>query len=68
MRYSYVRTDHGEYLIQIDDAELFPRWGFALSDGEFTWEGGFGAPATSWEVVPEDKVPIERRRELEAVL
>ena len=68
MRHHFVRTDRGEYLIQIEDATLFSRWGFALSDGELTWEGGFGAPATSWEIVPESEVPIERRRELEAVL
>ncbi|GIV04198.1 MAG: hypothetical protein KatS3mg015_3028 [Fimbriimonadales bacterium] len=60
----YVRTENGDYLLQVDSEVLFPRWGFAICDGEQSWEGGFGI-AKEWTVVPEDEVPQDIRRKLE---
>jgi len=67
MRCRYVRTNDGRFLIQVEDTELFPRWGFALCDDELTWEGGFGA-CQSWKLVPESEVPPAVRRELQYVI
>ena len=38
----YVRTDSGDYLLQVESEILFPKWKFALCDEEMAWEGGFG--------------------------
>jgi hypothetical protein len=64
---SFVRTNDGRYLVQIEDAELFPRWGFALCDDELSWEGGFGA-CRSWELVEPEEVPLAVRQELQYVI
>ena len=60
---SFVVTDRGSYLAQVEDAELFPRHGFALVSDDQTWEGGLGA-AASWKVVSPEEVPAERFADL----
>jgi hypothetical protein len=64
MNAKYVRTDSGDYLLQVESEILFPKWKFALCDEEMAWEGGFGI-ANEWEVV--DEVPQDIRRKLEIV-
>jgi hypothetical protein len=65
MNAKYVRTKDGLYLLQVEDENLFRRWGFALVDDDgLTYEGGFGI-ANEWTVVPDDEVPEEFRRRLE---
>jgi len=62
----YVRTDSGDYLLQVESEILFPKWKFALCDEEMAWEGGFGI-ANEWEVVSANEVPQDIRRKLEIV-
>jgi hypothetical protein len=64
---SFVVTDRGRYLVQIEDADRWPRHGFALCDDDQAWEGGLGV-ATSWKVVSESEVPEPIRQELQYVI
>jgi len=66
MNAEYVRTDSGDYLLRVESEILFPRYGFALCDGELSWEGGFGI-ANMWIVVSDTEIPEDTRRELERV-
>jgi hypothetical protein len=59
----FVVTERGTYLAQVEDAELFPRHGFALVGDDQTWEGGLGA-AISWRVVSPEEVPANRFADL----
>ena len=64
---SFVVTSDGRYLVQVEDADRWPRHGFALCDDDQAWEGGLGI-ATSWKVVPESEVPEPIRQELQYVI
>ena len=59
----FVRTNSGNFYIQLVDDQLFPRHGFALLSDDQTWEGGVGC-ARSWVIVSPEDVPAERRQEL----
>jgi len=65
MRERWVLVTSGvgayEYMLQVDDQDS--KWGFYLTDGDQSWDGGFGI-AESWEVIPIQAVP---REELENI-
>ena len=63
----YVRTENGDYLLQVESEVLFPRWGFALVDDDgLTYEGGFGF--SPWRVVPDEEVPADVRQRFESII
>ena len=62
----YVRTDTGEWLVQIVDDD--DRFGFYLCDDDQSWPGGFGAPGKSWQLVNEDDVREKIREQLRWIL
>jgi hypothetical protein len=63
----FVRTACGVYLLQVENENLFRRWGFALVDDDgFTCEGGFGFGP--WRVVPDDEVPDDVRERFQHVI
>jgi hypothetical protein len=63
----YVRSDCGQYLLQVTDRSRWPRWGFALFSDDRAWEGGFAVAKSWWAVRPED-VPPDIKAELDLVL
>jgi hypothetical protein len=63
----YVKTDTGEFYLQVWDEQLFPHHKFAILSDDQTWEGGFGC-ASSWTIVPSHEVPNDIRRELDEVI
>jgi len=65
--WAYVKSDCGQYLLQVTDRERWPRWGFALLSDDQCWEGGFSI-ARSWEVVDPAEVPPSIKAELDEVL
>jgi len=68
MNARFVLVDKEVWLLQVEDENLFPRWGFALVDDDGqTWEGGFGI-AKEWTVVPDDQVPAEVQARFEHLL
>lgn len=57
---TYMRTEHGEYLVQAPDAN---RWGFTLYSDDQSWEGGLGYGG-SWTAVRAREVPQHERDRL----
>lgn len=54
----YVRTDDGNYLVQLPTGNAF---GFVLADDDQTWDF---PPCRGWELVPEDEVPEDVKERL----
>ena len=63
----FVRTEDGTYLLQVENENVFRRWGFALVDDDgLTYEGGF--EFSPWRVVPDDEVPLDVRERFRPVI
>jgi len=63
----FVRTAFGVYLLQVENEDVFRRWGFALVDDDgISYEGGF--EFSPWRVVPDNEVPNEIRERFRSVI
>jgi hypothetical protein len=63
----FVRTACGVYLLQVENENLFRRWGFALVDDDgIAYEGGF--EFSPWRAVPDDEVPVDVRERFQPVI
>ena len=63
----FVRTASNVYLLQVENEDVFRRWGFALVDDDgATYEGGF--EFSSWRVAPDNEVPNEVRERFRPVI
>jgi hypothetical protein len=63
----FVRTASNVYLLQVENENVFRRWGFALVDDDgITYEGGFGF--SPWIAVPDDEVPSDVRERFRPVI
>jgi len=63
----FVRTEDGTYLLQVENEDVFRRWGFALVDDDgLTYEGGF--EFSPWRVVPDNEVPLDVRERFRPVI
>ena len=63
----FVRTASGVYLLQVENEDVFRRWGFALVDDDgISYEGGF--EFSPWRVVPDNEVPNEIRERFRSVI
>jgi len=63
----FVRTEDGTYLLQIENEDVFHRWGFALVDDDgIAYEGGF--EFSPWRVVAYDEVPPDVRERFRPVI
>ena len=64
----YVRTDEGNFLLEIPDPDS--RWGFYLCSDDQSWDGGFDAVPNGqgWDAVPDDEVPEDVRELLGPIL
>ena len=63
----FVRTEDGTYLLQVENENVFRRWGFALVDDDgIAYEGGF--EFSPWRVVPDDEVPLDVRERFRPVI
>jgi len=63
----FVRTASGVYLLQVENEDVFHRWGFALVDDDgISYEGGF--EFSPWRVVPDNEVPNEIRERFRSVI
>jgi hypothetical protein len=63
----FVRTAFGFYLLQVENEDVFRRWGFALVDDDgIAYEGGF--EFSPWRVVPDNEVPNEVRERFRPVI
>jgi len=67
MNAKYVRTEDGLYLLQVENENVFRRWGFALVDDDgIAYEGGF--EFSPWRVVSDDEVPDDVRERFRAII
>lgn len=57
----FVTDGNGNYLVQLPSNS---QWGFCLASDDQSWEGGLGSGFKSFELVPEDQVPVEDRERL----
>lgn len=61
---TYVKTSGGKYLVQVDDENS--QHGFYLTDGDRSWDGGFGVEGnTTWKVVQKSRVPKSVRAKMD---
>ena len=63
----FVRTASGVYLLQVENEDVFRRWGFALVDDDgISYEGGF--EFSPWVAVPDSEVPSDIRERFRSVI
>jgi len=63
----FVRTAANVYLLQVENEDVFRRWGFALvEDDGTTYEGGFGF--SPWVAVSDDEVPNDVRERFRPII
>ena len=60
----YVRTDAGEILVQVPDKDSV--WGFYLTDGDQSWDGGFGVAREWYPHI--DEVPRDARETMDWII
>ena len=65
--FEFVRTESGQYLLQVYDPFRWPDLRFALTDGDKFWPGGLFV-ACNWEKVKSEEVPAKIRKELKKVI
>jgi hypothetical protein len=66
-RYNWIKTELGQYMVQVWDRARWPNKGYALIDGSKKYPSGYGLHV-GWTVVPADEVPDPVRREVEVAL
>lgn len=66
LHFGYVLTDEGEVLIQVPDENT--QWGFYLTDGDQSWDGGVGV-SEGWEALKRNdrRITEDERAKLEWV-
>jgi hypothetical protein len=63
----FVRTASNVHLLQVENEDVFRRWGFALVDDDgIAYEGGF--EFSSWRVVSDNEVPPDVRERFRPVI
>ena len=63
----FVRTASGVYLLQVENEDVFRRWGFALVDDDgISYEGGF--EFSPWVAVTDSEVPSDVRERFRPVI